>query len=204
MRTRSVVVGVLATLLAVVPGMALPTAVSAQEEPCPSSQPLGDDESSGSPSQYPVGKCELRLSASVVVAGDSVGVAGSGFASRSSVRMALGAASVGTASAGPDGSFSRQVTVPATTEPGTYRMTATGPSASGGTQVLGAFLTVAGAGAPAAGAPAAGAPAGGRQPTGALPRTGGSDSVPLVVLGALLVAVGSAAVVTARRRRPVG
>ena len=200
MSTRSPVVSVLIGVVLAASVLSAPATVFAQAEPCPPGQPPdrpgGTGQPIGRPPQYPPGKCQLRLSRSVVPAGEAVGVAGAGFASSSSVRLGLGAASLGTAAADSDGSFSRDVTVPANTQPGVYEVTATGPGASGGTQVLGASLTVVGAGATTAGGSRG-------QPTeGALPRTGSSNAAPLVLVGALFLAVGAAAVVTARRRRP--
>ena len=108
-----------------------------------------------------------------------------------------------------NGSFVQDVTVPASTSPNTYQMTATGPESSGGTRVLAATLTVtrgraAGAAraAPARGAAARGATAANGAPTtGTLPRSGSAVAVPLTVAGLGLIGVGTLAVVGVRRRR---
>lgn len=178
----------------------LPVPAAAQAEPCPPGQPAGrppgtppgiaPGQPPGRPPQYPPGKCQLRLSRSVVAAGGSLVVAGDGFAAGAPIRMAVAGGTLATVAASSTGSFSAEVRIPASTEPGIHEVAASGAAAGGGTQVLSASLTVTGS-----------------QPVSAslgdtLPTTGGGDGIgPLSAVGAGLVAVGSAAVAAARRRR---
>ncbi|MGQ0521260.1 MAG: hypothetical protein ACT4PX_08935, partial [Actinomycetota bacterium] len=92
MRIRTVLVSALTLVVAAALTFLLPTPAGAQTEPCPPGQPSGrppgtppgpgaaPGQPAGRPPQYPPGKCQLRLSRSVVAAGESVGIAGDGFA----------------------------------------------------------------------------------------------------------------------------
>ena len=205
MRIRSVVVsGVVGVLLAGATIAFAGPAGAQAAEPCPPGQPQGrppggrpavpPGQPGDRPPQYPPGKCQLRLSRATVAGGETVEVAGDGFATGSTVDIALAGRRLGTATAASTGSISTAVVVPADLAPGRHQMTATGPSALGGTQVLSASLTVTAAG---------GRPLGSAQPAGpagSLPRTGSSSPVPLLLVGGALVLLGSGAVVTARRR----
>jgi LPXTG-motif cell wall-anchored protein len=189
---------VFVTPLVVVSGSAL-----AQTEPCPPGQPSGrvpgtppgpgavPDQPSGRPAQYPLGKCQLRLSRSVVAAGESVGVSGAGYAAGADVRVAAAGVTLATVTANATGAFATEVVIPPSVDPGTYEVTATGAAPGGGTQVLSASLTVTEAAASRSSADLG----------DALPRTGSDDIVPTTAAGVGLVAVGTAAVIAARRRR---
>jgi LPXTG-motif cell wall-anchored protein len=191
---------VFVTPLVVVSGSAL-----AQTEPCPPGQPSGrvpgtppgpgavPDQPSGRPAQYPPGKCQLRLSRSVVAAGESVAVSGDGFAPGARIRVAAAGVTLANLAAGPTGSFTTDVVIPASVDPGTYDVTAAGPSGGGGTQVLSASLTVTSAVASRSRTAGLG---------DELPRTGNSEHlVPTATAGLALVGVGVAAVIASRRRR---
>lgn len=198
-----------ALLAALSVGVAL-TVLSMQgahaQSPCAPGQPLGRPGGSqgpppGRPPQYPPGKCALRLSASAVSAGGSVTVAGDGYRPGSTVNITLGSTSVGSATTDATGSFSRAVTIPASTAPDSYTMAASGLDAEGNALVLSASLQVTAAGtSPAAAQRTSGAP--GQASSGELPRTGESNSMPLGLVAAGLLAAGSVLVVVARRRSP--
>ena len=193
-------VSALAVVIAAVFAVVLPMPAGAQTEPCPPGQPAGrppgtppasdltPSAPAGRPPQYPPGKCQLRLSRSVVGVGGSLVVSGAGFVSGAQVVVRAAGVSLGTVSADTGGSFSADVVIPASVAPGTHEVTASGAGADGGTQVLSASLTVTGARTQTAGL------------GDSLPRTG-SDSVgPLAAVAAFLLLVGTAAVVATKRR----
>lgn len=95
--------------------------------------------------------------------------------------------SLGQASADGNGQFSKAVTIPADTQPGSYALTATGYR-NGAPYELSADITVTGA------------PAAGRTGGGTLPRTG-AFIAGLAAIGAALTGAGTVAVLAARRRR---
>lgn len=217
MRTRIVTVAAALLFSGGVTSVALAVPAHAQaSEPCPPAQPpdrpIGRPASpprqpADRPPEYPPGKCQLRLSRSVVAAGGTLQGAGAGFAPGAPVRVTMAGATLASTTANSAGAFETDLVVPASTEPGTHTVNASGPSGSrGGTQVLSASLVVT----PAEGA--AGGGAGGRAATGApgaeggsdLPRTGSSSPLPLSLAGVSLLAVGTAAVVAARRRSTQG
>lgn len=102
---------------------------------------------------------------------------------------------LGTATAGADGIFSTEVTIPVNTTPGPHTLTATGAALDGsGVLTQSVELTVLAAGAADDGKVA------GKGKTGALPRTG-ADSLPLVQIGVALVLLGAGAVLSVRNRR---
>ena len=119
--------------------------------------------------------------------GATVTITGAGCAAGETVRILVAGTQVGTVTAGADGSFSAAITAPTT--PGPVLV-----NAVCGTDVLGILLQVA---APAP-APAPGATPG----AGRLPTTG-SDSLPLVKIGAVLLASGAFAVLAVRRNQPL-
>jgi len=179
--------------------------------PCPPGQPPGRPPGQppgrpgpprGRPPQYPPGQCEMRMSRSTVAAGQSVTAAGEGFTPGSPVRFALGAQDLQAATTDGAGAFVADVTIPVSTAPNTYPVTATGPDAAGGTRVLAATLTVTPAAgvSPASSSSPSGAAAA-SSPKGGLPRTGSSGSVPLTVGSVGLIVAGTLAVLGARRRR---
>lgn len=113
---------------------------AAAASPCAPGQPVGRPPGRppnqpgpppGRPPQYPPGQCQLRLSAASAAPRASVTAAGSGYQSGSSVAMRVGAASVGTAHAGADGSFTQDFTIPADTTPGPHDVQATGVGGGG-------------------------------------------------------------------------
>ena len=195
-------VSALAVVFAAALTFVLATPAGAQTEPCPPGVPFGRAPGTppnvpvavGRPAQYPLfGKCQLRLSRSVVAAGESVGVAGDGFAPGAEVKVSAAGKTLGSASANSAGSFATDVVIPASVAPGTHDVTASGAAAGGGTQVLSASLTVTGA---------AGSRSDRASLGDALPRTGGGDGLlPLTAAATILLGVGTAAVVAARRRR---
>ena len=197
-------VSALAIVVTAAPVLLLQAPAGAQAEPCPPGQPAGrppgtppapgaaPGQPAGRPPQYPPGKCQLRLTRSVVAAGESVGVAGDGFAPGAQVRVAAAGVTLATVSAGSTGSFSTDVVIPASVDPGTHDVTAAGVAADEGTQVLAASLTVTSAAASRSDTAGLG---------DALPRTGSSNLVPTAAAGLALVGAGAAAVVAARRRR---
>lgn len=204
MRIRKIMAAAVVALTSGITALALAGPAQAQAaEPCPPSQPT--DRPPGSPGspprqpadrppQYPPGKCELRLSQSVVAAGGSLQAAGAGFAPGSTVKVSFAGASVPLASTTADsaGAFSTNLDIPASTKPGSYTVTA-----SGGAQVLSASLEVTPAGSrPRAGSGGTSTQAAGQN----LPRTGSSSPLPLALAGGTLLAAGMGAVVVARRR----
>lgn len=206
MRIRNIMAAAVVALTSGMTGLALAGSAQAQvAEPCPPGQP--SDRPAGQPNspprqpadrppQYPPGKCQLRLSQSVVAAGGSLQAAGAGFAPGSTVEVSLSGASLPLASTTADGggAFSANLVIPASTKPGSHTVTA-----SGGAQVLSASLEVT----PAGSRPRAAAGAGGSNAQAAgqnLPRTGSSSPLPLALAGGTLLAMGMGAVVVARRR----
>lgn len=197
-------VSALAVISAATVTIVLPAPAGAQSgSPCAPGQPFGrppgtppgpgaaPGQPPGRPPEYPPGKCQLLLSRSVVAAGQSVGVAGSGYAPGADVKVSAAGVSLASVAADSAGAFSTDVVIPRSVPSGTHEVTAAGAGAGGGTQVLSASLTVTGASR--SGAASLG---------DALPRTGGGDGVvPMTVAGAGLLGIGSAAVVAARRRR---
>lgn len=206
MRIRNLMAAAVIALSSGITTLALAGPAQAQAqtaEQCPPGQPFDGEpgrpasppgQTFGRPPQYPPGKCELRLSQSVVAAGGSLQAAGAGFAPGSTVEVSLAGASVPLASTTADsgGAFSSNLVIPASTSPGSYTVTA-----SGGAQVLSASLEVT----PAESRPGAGARDSNAQEAGQnLPRTGSSSPLPLALTGGTLLAVGMGAVVVARRR----
>lgn len=220
MSIRKVVGAALVALLVGAPVLFVGSPAFGQAaEPCPPGQPSDrppgtpvdqpPGQPGGRPPQYPPGKCQLRLSRSVVAAGGSLQAAGAGFAPGSTVRVAMAATSLGSATADRDGAFSAALVVPASTEPGSYTVTASGPASPGGDQVLSASLRVTGAQAGdaangARGTNSAGGERGQGEGAEPLPRTGTASTLPLVLTGGTLLAVGVGTVVLARRRRADG
>ncbi|MDP9387003.1 MAG: hypothetical protein M3Q48_03530, partial [Actinomycetota bacterium] len=200
MRIRTAVVSATALVVAAAVLAFTPAPAGAQTaDPCPPGQPSGrpfgtppgppgspPGQPASRPLQYPPGKCQLRLSRSVVGPGDSVGIAGAGFARSSEVRLAVAGAGLGTVTADQSGAFATDVVIPASVAPGVHEVTASGVAPGGEPQVLAATLTVTGAEASRGGT---GSVAGQAAQEGSLPRTGTGDGVrPLSALAlALLV-----------------
>ena len=129
------------------------------------------------------GTVTFTIDDTTVVAGQTVGVSGTGCAAGADVTFTIGGTEVGSTTADSDGNYSGSVTIP-NLDPGEYTINATCGSA-----VLGITITV-------------GSGAGGTGSTtgGGLARTG-SDLGPLAGLGAAAVVLGGAAVYGTRRRR---
>ena len=123
----------------------------------------------------------LAASDTTPAAGARVTVSGSGCAAGADVAAYLDGAAAGSTTADGSGAFSASIDAP--TAAGTYTV-----NAVCGATVLGVVITVGGAAAAA--------------PDGAtLPVTGG-DSISLVQIGVILLAVGALALVAVRTRRP--
>ena len=201
-------VAFLATLV-VLPLLLAQPAHSQGASPCPSGQPPGRPPGTppgppespqrppqGRPSEYTSrSECALRLGQSSASAGEAVTLAGAGYQPGSSVALTLNSKpiSLGGAVADGNGAFTKVITVPAEAPAGRHTITAAGVDPAGAQFVLSAAFEVTDAKGAVAGAPAS---AGGQT----LPRTG-TSTVLLVALSTLLIAVGAALVVTARRRR---
>ena len=131
------------------------------------------------------GDVTFSIEDSSVVAGQTVGVSGTGCGANEVVEFSIGDSVIGSASADGDGNYSSTVTIPGLSN-GSYTV-----NASCGTEVLGLEITVAGAG---------GAVNPGGVGGSGLARTG-SDLGPLAGLGAAALVLGAAAVYGTRRRR---
>jgi LPXTG-motif cell wall-anchored protein len=157
--------------------------------------PASAQASNGSPcagggpaaSQYPPQNCGVAADQSTVTPGGSLTLTGDCPAGTDSVTFTLnpGGTSLGSATPNPQGHYTKRVTIPSSTQPGTYTIVAscTGVLGNGVTRTV--TITVAAA-------------AQGRS----LPRTGSDSTLPIAGAGLGLVLVGGAAVVVARRRRP--
>jgi len=201
---------------ALVAAVALPLVLAAPANaqgasPCPAGQPPGRPPGTpprapegeqrppeGRPSQYTSrSECALRLNQTSASAGERVTLAGSGYQPGSDVELTLNSnpISLGGAVADGSGAFTQTITVPAAAPVGRHTITAAGVDPAGAQFILSAAFEVTGTRGAAAAAPAA-------ADTGsdALPRTG-TSSVVLLAAAALLIALGTALVITARRRR---
>jgi hypothetical protein len=140
--------------------------------------------------QYPPGAFFLSLSDTTVVPGQTITATGAVTPGATSVTFTFSSApqTLTTATPDADGNVSASLTIPTDAAAGEHTITATD---STGLEVSASVTVVAadGAGAAAPGGPAA---------AGALPRTGG-DSLPLLPVGAVLVALGGVCVLVARR-----
>lgn len=175
----------LAASVAIVPLLLVGGAASAQQGP-PAGQ--GSPCAPGGPSsQYPPRECGLSLGKSQLRAGDSVTVAGSGFAPAVALEIRSAPMSLGSAQANGAGDFAATVVIPASLAPGVHTIAAMGTNLVGGAaRETTATITVLGAPA--------------TRGTD-LPRTGSSSNLAAGIGGVMLVGVGSLAVVGARRRR---
>lgn len=142
----------------------------------------------GGPSDYV--DCLVTVDPSTFEAGDTVTVIGTGFQPDFETIIELTSVSVtvqlGTATTDATGAFEVQVTIPADAEDGPHTITAVCDSAG---NVSSTDVTVSSLSATTT-------TTGG----GPLPRTG-TDSQPLIVLGAIAVLVGIALVLVSKRRR---
>ncbi|MBW3557592.1 MAG: LPXTG cell wall anchor domain-containing protein [Actinobacteria bacterium] len=192
-------------LLATAAVLSAPPASAQQSSPCPPGQPSGrppghppdrPGQPTGRPPQYPPGECNLRLSRGAAARGDAVVAAGSGYRPGSRVEVTLNSdpISLGSATTDGAGAFEHRFTVPASASLGSHTVTASGVDSNGAARVLSAGLEVTAASGAAA------APAGARD-SSTLPRTG-LATAGMAAVGAGLVALGTFAVMGARRRRP--
>lgn len=132
------------------------------------------------------GQCSITVSPTNPKAGDTVTVTGANFpTSPASVDIKLDNTKIGTANITASGTFSDPATIPANTSAGSHKISvscaSTGVDATTNVNVQAASQSSSSSGAP-------------------LARTG-SDTQPLVLAGLGAVAVGTALVLTARRRR---
>lgn len=134
---------------------------------------------------YPPDGCQISISRSVVAPGDTVIVTGVDFLPGENVDLFLLSDPVflATVVADSTGSFSTEVTIPLGTTPGLHQI-----RANSGTCTLTADVTVTAPGGPGGG--------------GQLAFTGG-NSLPLLWIALVLLALGTAFVVGARRRAQV-
>jgi hypothetical protein len=131
----------------------------------------------GEQEEYPPTDCSVTVDDDTPSAGDTITVSGENWPAGATVTIFVGGVEAGTATAGDDGTWSAQITVPETA--GDYEVTANG---CGATQnVLGTTISV------------------GAAPQ-ALPATGSSSTEPLVRTGAVLIAAGAVLVYAVRRR----
>lgn len=142
--------------------------------------------------QYPPAAPAVGVSDTVVTPGQPINVAGAGWLPNSEVTLTFFSDPVvlGTAVVDGNGEFTAQVTIPAAATPGRHTLRTTGLGAGGQARTVDVALTVAAAPTP---------DRAGVTPSPRLPRTGGEALVALLTAGGLL-AVGSTAVVVARRR----
>ena len=98
----------------------------------------------GAPSSDTAGQATITVAESVLRPGSSVRVTGRGFAPGSPVGLVLHSTptDVGTAGAGPDGTFSQTVAIPETVEGGDHHLVGSGTDASGNSVAPSVALTV--------------------------------------------------------------
>ncbi|MDQ0643525.1 purple acid phosphatase family protein [Microbacterium murale] len=143
---------------------------------------------------------KIELSATSVVAGERISVSGTGFAEGAELEIELRSTpvTVGTATAGADGSFTTAVTIPKATPAGSHTLAVILPD---GTEVTaGVTVAVAGGGAdPGAGNGSGGGSVGGSSGDGDLATTG-ADSTGLILGAVVLLALGLGLFAMRRRR----
>ena len=136
--------------------------------------------------QYPPQCASPRADRSVVAAGEAVRLTGQCEAvGRVDFRLQPGGASLGSAQTDQDGNFNANLTIPSSTQPGSYTIEYLCTAVQGASFQRGADIQVRAAAARAA----------------ALPRTGNGLTMPLAVSALLLLAAGSLAVFATRRRQ---
>jgi hypothetical protein len=126
---------------------------------------------------YPPTSGSLTVDSNTAAPGGTITAAGVGCAAEARVAFAVASAGAGSTTADTAGAFSGTLTIPSSVS-GVVEVTSTCPTPSGTMQVLGATITITTAG---------------------LPRTG-ADTFPAVGFGLVVLCVGSASVVAARRR----
>jgi hypothetical protein len=157
--------------------------------------------------QYPPGTFPLTLSDTTVVPGQTITATGTLTPGATSVSFAFHSEEDDLGSTTPDaaGNHSASLTIPTNATLGSHTITATdnlGAQASAGVTVVaaGGGAGAAGAGGGAAGAGVAGAGAVGGGAAGGLATTGDNSSLPLLRVGAVLLALGGLLVFLTRRR----
>ena len=154
--------------------------------------PAGAQTSSGSCStagtQYPPQDCTVVANDTEVRPGEPITLSGRCPAGATSVsfRLVPGDTDLGTAQPAADGSYTKQVTIPSGTGPGSYEIQARCEGVLGNGVVRSVAITVVAAAA---------------QQSATLPRTGSDVTMPLTAAGIGLIALGGLAVVAVRRRR---
>lgn len=138
--------------------------------------------------EYPPVSGDLSVSTASVSPGGSLDVSGGGCAAGAEVSLAVAGASAGSAIADEVGAFSASVQIPSDAS-GTVDVTATCTDPVGSPLVLSAQVTVAADGV-------------GTGDGSGLPLTG-AGTLPMVLLGLVLLGLGGAFVVAGRRRAQV-
>ncbi|HVF33140.1 MAG TPA: LPXTG cell wall anchor domain-containing protein [Acidimicrobiales bacterium] len=136
---------------------------------------------------YPPARvCAVTADRTQTTPGGRITLTGQCPAGTTSVRFTLNPGSVDLGSATPNanGDYSRAVTIPASAKPGSYTIVAACQGTQGANVTRSVAITVVAA---------AGTPA--------LPRTGSSTNLPLVLSAVALIAVGGFGVLASRRRR---
>ena len=154
-------------------------------------------------SPYPPGARGCRVSVNVTTPGARVTVSCVGFRPRAVVRILLRSTPMDLGSTTTDsaGDLTEPVTIPASAEPGEHHLVLTGPGASGGTREVSVPLTLVASGGGSAVTSSEGSGGGAGGGGGLLSRTGAAGTVPLTAAALNLLAVGTAALVVARRRQ---
>jgi hypothetical protein len=201
MLSRAVVIGLIAVgaSFAVLAGPAMAsskpaTALAPLSAPAPAAPSPGLAAPSpglaapASCSSYPPAKPTVTLSSSTVPPGATITVSGSGFLPGSTVTVKLEPTGevLATVRASGAGSFSVQVTIPASTPAGSYTIVVSGRGCSGSSVSTTSLLTVV-------------PPSTTTTTSKPLPFTGASVVLP-VTIGLVLLAIGLIAVVVGRRR----
>jgi LPXTG-motif cell wall-anchored protein len=133
--------------------------------------------------QYPPRDCGVAADRTEVGPGGKINLTGQCPQGTTSVtfRLLPGNADLGSATPDANGNYTKEVTIPAGTRPGNYRIEARCEGVLGAGVVRSVAITVVGA--------------------AALPRTGDSSAMPLTGAGIALVVMGGLAVLAVRRRR---
>lgn len=152
--------------------------------------------------EYPPDEDFITVDDTTVVVGQTITITSGTYVAGSAVSHTFASqpVDIGTATAGSDGVAVLTATVP-NVAPGAHTITATGEDDTGGTLSQSVAITVVAAGDDAADDDE-GVAAGARGAAGALPRTG-DDSLPLLRVGAVLIAAGGLLLFLTRRRRGV-
>lgn len=163
------------------------------------------------PAAAQYGGAAISPSTTTVGSGGSLTVTGEGFTPGSTVDLTLSSAStksvraasgLGSAIATSAGTFSKVVTIPPSTAPGTYSIVA-----SDGVHTATTTIVVTSGGSTSGGSSggsgtssSSGGSGSSGVSSGTLPRTGSTDLIPLTAAGAVLVAIGGMVVLAVRRR----